>query len=77
MMSRLDQLIVELFDEDFVALGDETPFARCEGWDSLKHVELIVAIESRFGVDLTAEEIRRLTSRVAAREILAARCIDV
>jgi acyl carrier protein len=31
--------------------------------DSLKHVEPIVALETRFGVELTAEEIERLTCK--------------
>jgi acyl carrier protein len=72
----LDQLVRGLFDADFVDVTDDTPFTDYEGWDSLKHVQLIVAIESRFGVELTAQEIERLTSRRAAREILTARHVE-
>jgi acyl carrier protein len=76
-MSKLDQLVVELFDEDAAAMGDDTPFAGVPGWDSLKHVELIVALESGFGIDLNTQEIERLTCKHAAREILTARQVDV
>jgi acyl carrier protein len=76
-MAKLDQLVVELFGDGAAPVGDETPFAQTEGWDSLKHVELIVALETRFAVELTAEEIERLTCPRAAREILMARHIDV
>ena len=72
-MPTLDQLVRDLFSGDAVTIDDDTPFAAVDGWDSLKHVELIVAIETRFGVELTAEEIEQLTCTRAAREILARR----
>lgn len=75
-MATLDQFVSELFDGE-PPVGDETLFADVAGWDSLKHVELIVGLETRFGIELTAEEIERLTSTRAAREILAARRVDV
>ena len=76
-MEKLDQLVRELFDDETRPIEDDTPFSGIEGWDSLKHVELIVAVESRFGVELTADEISRLKSKRAAREILTARQVDV
>jgi acyl carrier protein len=72
-MSKLNQLLSELFDEEAHALGDDTPFAECSTWDSLKHVELVVGIEARFAIDLSAAEIGRLTCKRAAREVLTAR----
>jgi acyl carrier protein len=75
-MATLDQFVSELFDAE-PPVGDETLFADVAGWDSLKHVELIVGLETRFGIELTADEIERLTSKRAAREILAARRVDV
>jgi acyl carrier protein len=72
---KLDQLIGEVFDDDAGAIGDETLFAACPSWDSLKHAALIVGIESRFGVELSADEIRRLTCKRIARELLAAKGI--
>jgi len=74
-MSKLDQIVSELFEDEVI--GDEVLFVDRAGFDSLKHVELIVAIEGRFAIDLTAEEIGRLTCKRAAREILQARRLDV
>jgi acyl carrier protein len=71
-MAKLDQLVSDLFDDDD-AVADDTLFADLAGWDSLKHVELIVGLEAKFGIELTAAEIERLTSKRAAREILAER----
>ncbi len=75
-MSRLDDLVTEVFDEEADSLGDETPFTDCSSWDSLKHAELVVGIENRFGVDLSADEIRRLTTKRAVRALLAARGVN-
>lgn len=33
-----------------------------EGWDSVKHLTLAVALEERFGVALTPEEIESITN---------------
>jgi acyl carrier protein len=74
-MAKLDQLVSELFDDE-AAVADDTLFVDVAGWDSLKQVELIVGLETRFGIELTAAEVERLTSKRAAREILLARHVD-
>jgi acyl carrier protein len=37
---------------------ESTPLRDIEGWDSLKHVQLVVRLEGRLGGRLTAEEIQ-------------------
>jgi acyl carrier protein len=76
-MSKLDGLLADIFGDDATSLGDDTRFADLVDWDSLKHVELIVGIETRFGVQLESAEIARLTSRAAALDVLAAKGCDV
>jgi acyl carrier protein len=75
-MSRLDALLAEIFSDDLAALGDDTRFSDLPDWDSLKHVELIVGIETRFGIQLESTDIARLTSRGTARDVLAAKGCD-
>jgi acyl carrier protein len=72
----LDQLLVEVFAESASDLGEDTPFNSVPGWDSLKHVELVVGVESRFSVDLTAAEIAGLTSKRGIRDVLLRRGCD-
>jgi acyl carrier protein len=36
-----------------------------KGWDSLKHMELVFALEEEFGVEFSEEDIGRLDSRAA------------
>jgi acyl carrier protein len=42
-----------------------------ERWDSEKHVELVVALEDRFGCMFDAEEVPELTSLERMQEIIA------
>ena len=35
------------------------------GWDSLKHMELVFALEEEFGIEFTEEDIARIDSRAA------------
>jgi acyl carrier protein len=44
-----------------------------ESWDSFAHLELIMAIESEFGVNLSAEDIAGMTSFTAIHTTLAGR----
>ena len=76
MDATLNQLVGELFDAD-TPIDDETVFAQCAGWDSLKHVQLVVGVETRFGVELSAVEIAALTCKRAIRDVLAARRVGI
>lgn len=42
-----------------------------ERWDSEKHVELVVALEDRFGCMFDADEVPELTSLDSIEEIIA------
>ena len=44
---------------------------RVENWDSEKHVELVVALEERFGVMFEADEVPELTSLEQMEAIIA------
>lgn len=72
-MEQLDRLLVGVFQDEAEMFSEDTPFAQAPSWDSLKHVELVVAIQTRFAVDLSADEIHRMTSKRTVREVLAAR----
>jgi acyl carrier protein len=75
-MGRLEQVIAEVFGGDADGTGEDTAFSEYLGWDSLRHVQLVVALQARYGIDLTADEIRGVTSVRAARAMLARRGLD-
>ncbi len=52
----------ELFDDDEMVLSDEMTARDVRGWDSLMHINIIVAVEKRFGVRFANAEISDLKS---------------
>ncbi len=58
--SRLALILRETFNDPNLQLRDDLTAADVEEWDSLSHVDLIVAVESDFGVRLTTADVRGL-----------------
>lgn len=46
-----------------VSPEDRLTMAATPAWDSMKHIELIITAEERFGISFEAEEIPLLTSQ--------------
>ncbi len=42
----------------------------CESWDSLHHINIIVALEEAFDVEFEPEEIAEMTSVVAIEQMI-------
>ncbi len=59
---KLTDLFRELFADDAIVLTPETTANDIEGWDSFNHISVIVAVETRFGVKMTTNEIERLAN---------------
>ena len=47
---RLNNVFRDFFDDDSIVLNDSTTAADIEDWDSLEHVNLIVAVEEEFSI---------------------------
>ena len=56
------QVALKLSDADAAAIGLETTPVQLPAWTSMAHLELILALESRFGMMFDAEEIAELAS---------------
>ena len=55
IFSKLNEIFTDVLDlEDEVELTDETSANDIEEWDSLSHIQLIVAIEKSFGIKFTS-----------------------
>jgi len=42
----------------------------CRQWDSMKHIEIIMLLEERFGVSIEPQDIPLLTSQRAINEMI-------
>jgi acyl carrier protein len=59
---ELTDLFQELFADDAIVLSPETTANDIEGWDSFNHISVIVAVETRFGIKMTTNEIEHLAN---------------
>lgn len=58
--ARLTSLLSEVLGADSLELTPDTTAADVEGWDSVTHVEILVAIEQAFGVRFRTGELSGL-----------------
>jgi acyl carrier protein len=58
--SKLTGVFRDVFDEDDVALTPQTTADDVDGWDSLSHIRLVLAVSKAFGVKFSASEIGSL-----------------
>ncbi len=56
-LSELQDVFRQVFDDDAIDLEEYTTADDIDGWDSMMHINLIIAIEKRFGVKFAAAEI--------------------
>lgn len=60
LRTQVQEIFRDVFDDPGLVLTDEMTAADVEGWDSLTHVNLIIAIEKQLGVKFATAEISRL-----------------
>lgn len=57
---KLQEVFQDVFDDDEIELTDETTADDIDAWDSLTHVQLIVAVEKAFGLKFSTVEVMKL-----------------
>jgi acyl carrier protein len=57
---RLGVIFQDVFDDSSLHVRDDMTAADVEGWDSLSHINLVVAVEKDFRIRLTTSEVRGL-----------------
>lgn len=58
--ATLNGVFHEVFDDDSIVVRPELTAANVEGWDSLSHVRLLLAVEDKFQIHFSAAEIGKL-----------------
>ena len=54
---RLNNVFRDVFDDESIVVKPETTSADIEDWDSLEHINLVVAVESEFGMKFNMNEV--------------------
>ena len=68
--SRLTAVFQDVFDDPSMVLSDDLTAADVEGWDSLSHIDLIVAVEREFKVRFTTAEVTLLKNVGGLAELI-------
>ena len=69
-MIELYTLISEVMRIPTEEISDSFSMNDSDAWDSLKHMELIVSIENKFNVDLSADDIVEMIDIKSIKKIL-------
>ena len=59
---KLTNLFQEVFDEETLVLSDEMTADDVDAWDSLSHVNLMIAIEIAFDIEFQQSEIQNFAN---------------
>lgn len=75
MASRLLQLVADLLERRVTDVDPQTGPATAAEWVSLRHLQIIAAVEDAYGVSFTPREIRGITSVADLQDFLRGRNI--
>ena len=59
---RFNAILRDVLDDPSLEVRDDLRASDVKGWDSLSHINLIVAVEKEFKIRLTTAEVRRLNN---------------
>ncbi|MFM8278004.1 MAG: acyl carrier protein [Cyanobium sp.] len=68
---ELKQLLADVFGEDPQTLTDDSSIDTIGGWTSLRHLNLVVALEERFKVQFSEAETLEIISLALIKAVLA------
>lgn len=56
----LTEIFQDIFDDDSLTINSEMTAEDIEEWDSVNHINLVIAVEMRFKIKFQAAEIEQL-----------------
>jgi acyl carrier protein len=60
ILDALTEIFRDVFDDPSLAISADTTAEDIKGWDSVAHINIVVASEIRFGVKFKTSEIEEL-----------------
>jgi len=61
-LEKIQKIFRDVFDNEELILDRHTKASDVEGWDSLAHITLLVAIEKDFGIKFSIDELQQMTN---------------
>lgn len=73
IFERINNVFRDIFDDESIIVTETTTANDIEDWDSLEHINLILALEEEFGLKFTMGEVTGMKNVGEAAEIISAR----
>jgi acyl carrier protein len=73
IFERTNEIFRDVFDDDSITVTDATTADDVEDWDSLMHINLVLAIENGFGMKFTMGEVTGMKNVGEMADILMTR----
>ena len=67
---QLETIFANILREPAESMNDQTSPGNTKTWDSLKHIELVLAVEGAYSVKFTMPEITGVRSLGSVRQLL-------
>lgn len=58
ILSEINEIFKDVLDNDEILINEATKASDIDEWDSLSHIQLVVAIEKHFKIKFSSSEIR-------------------
>jgi acyl carrier protein len=58
ILKEISDIFMDVLDNDQIKIDEQTTAADVDEWDSLTHIQLVVAIEKHFKTRFTSKEIQ-------------------
>ena len=72
IFEKLTDVFQDVFDDDSIALTDDTTAADIEDWDSLTHITLLATVEEEFGMKFSMKAVQGMKNVGEMVDLIAA-----
>ena len=73
ILEKLNEVFIDVFDDENIKITDTTTADDIEEWDSLEHINLIVAVEQEFKIKFNMNEVTSMKNVGEMVDIIASR----
>lgn len=73
---QLNEVFQDVFDDEDIVVCDSTTADDIEDWDSLEHINLIVAVERQFHIKFNMGEVNKFRNVGEMVDVIVAKTAD-